>query len=983
MLEDTRTPVLLTQQRLVDALPHGGLEVVCLDSGWEAIAGEKAENPASGATAENLAYVMYTSGSTGRPKGVMIPHRALVNHMMWILREFPGGPNESVLQKTPFTFDASVLEFFFPLLSGGRLIVARPDGHYDASYLIETIVDRKVTILVLVPSMLKVLLEDSRFGKCRTLNSVIVGGEVFPPSLQTAFFSALPQTRIHNLYGPTEAAIDTTVYVCREEFSYPRVPIGRPIANLQLYILDAHRIPVPVGVPGELYIGGAGLARGYLNRPDLTADKFVRHPFRGEPGARLYKTGDLVSYLPDGNIEFLGRLDNQVKIRGFRVELGEIETALRRHEAIEEAIVILAGDLDRSSTDSSLKRKRGLVAYIVSAQERELTTQQIRSYLKKKLPDYMVPGIFITIDTVPLLPNGKVDLGALPAPDPVEWESREGFVTARTPVEEALTDVWSEVLGIDLIGIHDNFFEMGGDSILILQIISRARQAGLRITPKEFYEHQTIAELASVAASTSPVKRKQGLVTGTAPLTPIQRWFFQKRLPRPDHWNMAMLLKVKEALNPEVLKEAIRQVLSHHDALRLRFLLADNGWKQVFDEREESAVFSQVDLSPLNEEELESAIEAEASERQAGLNLAHGPLLQIVYFDLGAQRSGRLLIVIHHLAIDGVSWRILLEDLSTVYHQLVQGEPIQLPPKSTSFKSWAQMLTQYAKSEALIRQLNHWVTTLARQTASLPVDFNRGANLESATRNVRVSLSEEETTALLQEVPKAYNTEINDVLLTALLLAFSKWTGERLLRIDLEGHGREDVAGKNLDLSRTIGWFTTIFPVLLELGESSHPADPLNAVKEQLRRIPKKGIGFGVLRYLNHDADIRRELEKAPQAEVSFNYLGQFDHMLPRSSYFEWADKKMGPTFGPQGDRDYILTIDGGIRRGRLYLIWNYSQNHHRERTIVRLSERFIEALQGIISHCLTPEAGGYTPSDFPRAKLKKEDFDRLMSRIG
>ena len=281
MLEDTRTPVLLTQQRLVDALPHGGLEVVCLDSGWEAIAGEKAENPASGATAENLAYVMYTSGSTGRPKGVMIPHRALVNHMMWILREFPGGANESVLQKTPFTFDASVLEFFFPLLSGGRLIVARPDGHYDASYLIETIVDRKVTILVLVPSMLKVLLEDSRFGKCRTLNSVIVGGEVFPPSLQTAFFSALPQTRIHNLYGPTEAAIDTTVYVCREEFSYPRVPIGRPIANLQLYILDAHRIPVPVGVPGELYIGGAGLARGYLNRPDLTADKFVRHPFRG------------------------------------------------------------------------------------------------------------------------------------------------------------------------------------------------------------------------------------------------------------------------------------------------------------------------------------------------------------------------------------------------------------------------------------------------------------------------------------------------------------------------------------------------------------------------------------------------------------------------------------------------------------------------------------------------------------------------------
>ena len=417
MLKDTQVPVLLTQERLVPGLPEHGAQVICLDSDWEAIASESVDNPTSGALAENLAYVIYTSGSTGRPKGVMNTHRGILNRLLWMQDTYQLDSNDRVLQKTPFSFDVSVWEFFWPLLVGARLIVARPGGHRDSGYLV-LIAEQGITTLHFVPSMLQVFLEDKDVERCRSLNRVICSGEALPYDLQERFFARL-NAELHNLYGPTEAAVDVTHWQCQREGDSRLVPIGRPVANTQLYILDPYMQPVPIGVAGELHIGGVQVARGYLNRPELTAEKFIPDPFSDHPEARLYKTGDLVRYLPDGNIEFLGRLDFQVKMRGFRIELGEIEAVLSQHPAVGEVVVLAREDVPGD---------KRLVAYVVPRPAPALLVTELRDYSKEKLPDYMVPAAFIQLDALPLTPSGKVDRRSLPPP---EWGvKRRGLCAA-------------------------------------------------------------------------------------------------------------------------------------------------------------------------------------------------------------------------------------------------------------------------------------------------------------------------------------------------------------------------------------------------------------------------------------------------------------------------------------------------------------------------------------------------------------------------
>lgn len=505
MVGDAQSPVLLTQQALVEALPKCGRRMVCLDTVWGTIASESDENPRSGVTPDNLAYVIYTSGSTGRPKGVMISHRAICNHMLWMQMTFPLTETDAVLQKTPFSFDASVWEFYAPLLAGARLIMARPGGHKDGAYLIKVIVEQQVTTLQLVPSLLRLLLQEQAFETCDCLKRVFCGGEALPAELIERFYARLP-ANLYNLYGPTEAAIDATFWVCEREGNQQVVPIGRPIANMQAYILDSHLCPVSVGVPGELCLGGIDLARGYLNRPDLTAKKFIPNPFNLEVallqvqagsnkiGARLYKTGDLARYLPGGNIEFLGRMDHQVKVRGFRIELGEIETILREHPAVREAVVVARED---GQGDIILGRDKRLVAYLVPQQRLAPSISDLRSYLGEKLPDYMIPSAFVSLDALPLTPNGKVDRQALPAPNRTRTDWEGTFVAPRTPPEKLLAEIWAEVLGLVRVGVHDDFFEWGGNSLLATQIISRVRDVfQAQISLRSFFEAPTIAELA-------------------------------------------------------------------------------------------------------------------------------------------------------------------------------------------------------------------------------------------------------------------------------------------------------------------------------------------------------------------------------------------------------------------------------------------------------------------------------------------------------
>jgi amino acid adenylation domain-containing protein/non-ribosomal peptide synthase protein (TIGR01720 family) len=1003
MLEDSQVSVLLTQKKLMAELPKQKVHMVCLDTDWGLISQDSKENPVSGVTAENLAYVIYTSGSIGKPRGVMIQHHSVLNLSRGLHKAIYAHHQDSRLQVSlngSLAFDTSVKQVI-QLLHGHTLEIVPEALRFDGVALLSYLRHRKMDVFDCTPSQLKLLISAGLLGSDAVPKYVLVGGEPIDESTWQALAQA-ENTNFYNLYGPTECTVDATVASVRMSFVKPI--IGRPIANTHIYILDRHLQPVPIGVPGELHIGGAGLARGYLNRPDLTEEKFIPNPFAplgrdecsalsdrlkdsstqhstlnsqhffNEPGTHLYKTGDLARYIPDGNIEFLGRIDNQVKIRGFRIELGEIETVLAQHSNVRQVVVIARQD------QPGHKR---LVAYVVSNQEQIPAADELRRFLKEKLPDYMMPAAFVMLEALPLTPNGKVDHRALPAPDKSQRSVEEGFVAPRTSTEEVLAAIWAEVLGLEHIGINDNFFELGGDSILSIQIVARANQAGLQLTPKQLFQHQTIAELTAVAGMILPVQVEQGLVTGLVPLTPIQHWFFEQNLPEPHHFNQSVLLEVLPDMKPELLKQVTQQLLVHHDALRLRFVGDESIWQQVNVGLEETLPFSVVDFSQLSSGEQQTALEAAAAELQASLNLSKGSLMRVALFNLGIDKPSRLLLIIHHLAVDGVSWRILLEDLSTAYQQISCGEAIQLQPKTTSFKDWAYRLMEYEQSEALSAELDYWLAESWSGVAPLPVDYrsSKEANTVASAAHVSVSLNVEQTRSLLQEIPHTYNTQINDVLLTALVQTFVHWTGERSLLVDLEGHGREELF-EDVDLSRTVGWFTTIFPILLELRDVSHPGEALKSVKEQLRRTPNRGIGYSVLRYLSRDAATRLKLQYLPQAEVSFNYLGQLDRVLSKPPLLRLDKESSESDCSPLGSRSHLLAVNGFVAEGRLQLDWTYSENVHQQTTVERLAQGFLEALQSLIAHCQSPEVGGYTPSDFPEAELSQEDIDELVAKL-
>jgi amino acid adenylation domain-containing protein/non-ribosomal peptide synthase protein (TIGR01720 family) len=977
MLADTQTPLLLTEQRFLTQLPAHTAETICLDTDWPMIAGESADNPTSEVTAEHLAYVSYTSGSTGQPKGVSITHRGvvrLVKQTNYARLE----ADEVFLQFAPISFDASTFELWGCLAGGARLVVMRPETPSLAE-LGAALVNHQVTTLWLTAALFHQMVE-SQLESLRGVRQLLAGGDVLAPAQVQKYLAAMGEGCLINGYGPTENTTFTCCYemgaACHVSNS---VPIGRPISNTQVYVLDEQLNPVPIGVVGELYIGGDGLARGYLNEPVLTAEKFLPNPFTLKPGARMYRSGDLVRYLPNGEIEFVGRRDHQVKVRGFRIELGEIEAALGEHPGVSEAVVTA------QAVGGSEKR---LIAYLVASGTQAPSVSELREFLREKLPEYMVPSAFVRLDALPLSPTGKVDRKALPVPERERAELETAYVAPRTLIEETLAEIWKQVLGLERVGVHDNFFELGGDSILSIQVIARANQRGLHLTPRQLFQFPTIAGLAAVAGTAPATEAEQGIVEGPVPLTPIQRWFFESsdQPMQLHHWNQAALLEVRQPMDRSLLEATITHLLQHHDALRLRFELGPEGWQQLNAGLESlpcsvATGFTWFDLSELPAARQRQIIEAQSAELQASLNLVSGPIVRVAYFDLGAAAPHALLLIIHHLVVDGVSWRILLEDLLQVYQQLSRGEKVALPPKTTSFRQWAQRLVEYAQSEEVRKELSYWLEVTQGSITELPVDFPGGINTEASMRSVRVALQREETRALLEDVPAAYGAEINEALLTALTAAFARWTGSKTLLVDLEGHGREDLFDE-VDLSRTVGWFTTIYPARLELGSNDEPGENLKAIKEQLRRVPRRGIGYGLLRYLSDEAAIKQQLAAQPHAEVAFNYLGQFDQMLEQSGGMRLAQESSGPERSPQARRSHLLEISASITNGRLQVEWRYSEKLHRQSTIEALAQWFIASLRALISHCQSPEAGGYTPSDFADVELSQEEIEALMSEV-
>jgi amino acid adenylation domain-containing protein/non-ribosomal peptide synthase protein (TIGR01720 family) len=973
MLEDAGVSVLLTTRQLLGGVPRNGARVVCVDEEAGGFEAESLGEVESGVGAENLAYVIYTSGSTGRPKGALVHHRGLVNYLSWCVDAYRVAEHEGAPVHSPIGFDLTVTSLFSPLLCGRRAVLLSDDVDGAEGLSAALNLGQGFSIVKLTPAHLEALGHLlSAENADRQTRALVVGGEALWGNSLSFWREHAPRTRVINEYGPTETVVGCCVYeTAAGDLTDGAVPIGRPIANTQLYLLDRDGRPVPPGVAGELYVGGEGVGRGYLNRPALTAERFVPDPFSSEPGARLYRTGDLARLRPDGQLEFLGRLDHQVKIRGFRIELGEIEAALGGLPAVREAAVV-----DRQEAGG----EKRLVAYVVAQEGMTLEGGELRRGLRERLPEYMIPSLFMELEALPLTANGKVDRGELPEVGAAGEARRGGArVEPRGEVEEALAAIWAEVLGVEEVGAGDNFFELGGDSILSIQIIARARRAGLNLTSKQVFQAPTIAELADLIASAPVGKTEQEVVQGEVPLTPIQRWFFEQDFAEPNHWNQSTLLEVPAGFDAGLFAKALGHVVEHHDALRLRFVREGVVWRQRLAGPQATNYFAKVDLTSLPEPERRAALEGEAARVQDGLNITDGPTLRATLFEMGSDTPARLLIVIHHLAVDIVSWGILLDDLLSAYEQLGRGEAVHLESKTTSFSRWAQRLEEYTQTPEARSELDYWLAPRRRPHAGLPVDYRGGENSEQFTRDVVVTLTEEETQALLQDVPKAYRTVINDVLLTALAHAFAAWTGERSLLVNLEGHGREALF-EEVDLARTVGWFTTVFPVLLDLGEAEGVEAELKTIKEQMRSIPRGGIGYGMLRYLSRDGAVREKLRALPEPEVVFNYTGRGGSARGELTLFRPAAESKGPSLGPRGKRTCLLEINGGVADARLQMVFSYSERLHERASVERLAASYTQALREIIAHCQRQESVGFTPSDFAEARLSQEELDRFVA---
>ncbi|WP_025858616.1 non-ribosomal peptide synthetase [Pseudomonas sp. CHM02] len=958
MIEDSGIGLLLSDAAMFAALGElpANLACWCLEDDLPALANYPADALPFISLPQHQAYLIYTSGSTGKPKGVVVSHGEIAMHCTAVIERFGMRPDDCELHFYSINFDAATERLLVPLLSGAQ-VVLRAQGQWDAEEICALIRTHHINILGFTPSYGSQLAQWlATQQQTLPVRMCITGGEALTGEHLQRIRAAFQPQVFFNAYGPTETVVMPLASLAPEhlEEGAASVPIGSIIGDRVAYILDADLALVPQGAIGELYVGGAGLAQGYHQRRGMTAERFVADPF-AHNGGRLYRTGDLVHQRADGLVEYLGRIDHQVKIRGFRIELGEIETRLLEHDAVREAVVLA---LDSPSG-------KQLVAYLVSDAEHGALRDALKAHLKAQLPDYMVPAHLIVLDSMPLTANGKLDRRALPQPDPEA--NRQTYVAPRNELESTLAAIWCAVLNVQQVGLDDNFFELGGDSILSIQVVSRARQAGIHFSPRDLFQHQTVQTLAAVATRSEQVTAEQGVLTGSSGLTPIQHWFFDTEIPQRQHWNQALVLKPLQLLEPHRLEQALLAVLEHHDALRLSFSPRDAQWHAEHLAVPQGGVLMQAQVRDM------AHCTALFTDTQRSLDLEHGPLLRALLVD-GPEGQQRLLIAIHHLVVDGVSWRFLLEDLQTVYRQLSDGQSVSLPAKTSALRDWAARLQAYAGSESLREELSVWQAQLAGPDAALPVARPHGSLRHRDADTVSVRLDAEHTRQLLQQAPSAYRTQVNDLLLTALARVLCRWSGHASALIQLEGHGRETLFD-DIDLTRSVGWFTSAYP--LRLTPQAGQGDSIKAIKEQLRGVPHKGLGYGVLRYLADDL-CNRSMAALPSAQLTFNYLGQFDQSFGADALFHPLDESAGLAHDPDAPLPNELSVDSQVYGGELVLRWTFSRERLDQHSVRELAEAYLAELQSLTQHCLQDGAGGLTPSDFPLAHLSQSQLDSL-----
>ena len=971
MLRDSASKAILSRPELAPRLPVAcqGLALDITSTGADAVPDAGADNLETVLSPDSVAYVIYTSGSTGVPKGCAVTHRNVVRLMKNDRHDFDFHSGDVWTVAHSFCFDFSVWEMYGALLYGGCAVIAPEDEVRDAARFRALIERHGVTILNQTPGAFYALMEEEARQPAPTLaslRSVIFGGDRLEPARLRAWVDRYPLGRVAlvNMYGITETTVHVTCYrLCDRDVrgAAGRSLIGRPIPETTLYVCDAGLRPMLLGVPGELYVGGSGVSQGYLNRPELTAERFVPSPFR--PGERLYRTGDVGRLWPDGNLEYLGRNDQQVQVRGYRVELGEVTGRLLCHPGIHQALVV-----DREGAGGT----RQLAAYLVGPGR--LNAAELRLHLSAVLPDYMIPSHFVQLDRFPLTENGKVDRAALPTPEKSGVETGSPFAAARNPIEEALVESWRQVLGRSPVSIHDDYFALGGDSIKALQIVSRLHRAGIRLELRSLFEARTIAALTplvgaaaaplAIAALAPLIGAAAAPLAGAAAappapdhgedragLTPIQRWFFAEHSRDVHHFNQAVLLKARERLSREALLKALAAIHTAHAAFRTRFA---PGVQELA--RSAAPRFEVVNLRGTSSES--SALAAHAGRLQASFDLAVAPLAAFGLYRLSD--GDRLLLVLHHLIVNGVSWRILFEDLGQAYQQALRGDVAALGPAGSYFE-FARAQAEYARTPALAGETAFWTEVESVPALRIPPDFDHPGNRYSETATLNSELDESDTEALLTTAHRAYNTAINDLLLTALARAAKARCGMDRMRLLVEGHGREAIA-KEIDITRTVGWFTSLYPVALDLTGAADLGGQILKIKSILRRIPDKGIGYGILRYLTPGTSFGR------LPEFGFNYLGQFDGDL--DSAFSFASEPVGSTHGGSLERTQTVELEAVVTGRRLHLTASYNPRLHKRETIQRFLDSYTAELRAVIRHCAA--GGGGVEEVLPLSPLQE-----------
>ncbi|MFB7120705.1 amino acid adenylation domain-containing protein [Bacillus thuringiensis] len=895
---------------------------------------------------DDIAYVIYTSGSTGKSKGTIVHHQGLVNYVWWANSAYTQNENEVFPLYSSLSFDLTVTSLFVPLIAGNQIVIYQEDKLEFV--LFKILRDNLATIIKLTPAHLALLKnEDNRQSSIRR---IIVGGEDLKVNLARSIYESFGgKVEIFNEYGPTEAVVGCMIH----KYDYNQdtnvsVPIGKPANNVKLYVLDHHLQPLPINSIGELYISGDCVTKGYLNNSALTNERFITNPFLAD--SKMYKTGDLVRWVEDGNMEYIGRIDTQIKLRGYRIELGEIEHHLLQMEEIENAIVTLFEN----------NEQKALCAYIKANES--IPEREFKEHLVRNLPEYMVPSYFIQLEEIPLDSNGKINRKELPLPRVNSQAGEDKY--EQTEPQKILIKALEEVLQRRSIQVIDNFFHLGGDSIKAIQVVSKLNHAGYSIQVKNILSNPEIKNMV-LFLEESHTSHTEEVCEGFIKHLPITRWFFSQHFSNENHFNQSVLLKLKKTLSLDDLNRVFSYIVKHHDSLRINY---NRKRDELFYHNELMEIPFNVqfyDLRTENKVEQWKQIEEIGTKLKSSFDITKELLLKVALFILD-EKNQYLLITAHHLVIDGVSWRILLEDVNSLLNQIEQERPLTLAPKTVSYQKWSKVYHEWGEAIDSVEQ-KYW-EAIKRVNFELPVD---NQNIEQNLDKRGFKLSKEDTQLLISKANHAYNTGTNTLLLVSLGLAIHEFFGKEDIVIELEGHGREEIV-EQLDLSRTIGWFTTMYPILLNCRKEESLTERIKKWKRIFHAIPSNGSGYGYLNYL------KGETTSLKKAQVRFNFLGDFDSSLS-SEYFKWSDLSNGEDISSGNHLSAVLEIIALIIDGVLHILVIFNNRQHNVSTIVKFNEMFSHKLKEVISHCVNREELYYTPSDFETTDLSNQDLENLF----